>query len=250
METVVLVKQVPSTDIDRIPFDENMEFKTNDMVMNPYCEIALEEALRIRETHGGSVTVVSVGNQKAEDVVRRGIALGADHGILIMADRSDQLRLAKILAGELKQIRFDLILAGDRSIDEDSSIVGPALADMLDIPSITQVTGIKILDSSIQCIRSVEQGTITVEASLPVLCTATRGLNEPRCVLLKGMIKSKKANIEVRKAHGIPGSKTKTLFLKHRPEREPGRIIEGDSASEKAGELVRALTIEAKVIKI
>jgi len=218
VEIVVLLKQVPATESLIGIADDGVSIKTDDIkwVINPYDEFAVEEALQIKEAHGGSVTIISVG-------------MGADKGILInnpAAAGCDGLSTARILAAVLKETPFDLIVAGQRAVDDDNFQVGPATAEFLSIPNISMVIKQEIIDSKIRCHATIDGGTVILEAPLPALFTTQRGLNEPRYASLPGIMKAKKKPIDI-----------KTIA-----------DITGDSAQAKAVELVRILNEEAKVI--
>ena len=257
MNIIVLLKQVPSTESDIIIDETGVSIDVRDIkwVINPYDEFAVEEALRIRETHGGSVTILSAGPQRCAEAIRSAMALGADSGIRIAAENSDGLLTAKILAAFLKTMPFDLIIAGQRAVDDDQYLVGPAVAELLQIPMISMVTKQKITDGRIRCHRSLEGGTAVVEAPLPMLFTTQRGLNEPRYASLPGIIKARKKPLEIKTPEDVgmdasfrknPAAKIAALRLP--PAGKTGKIIQGESASQKAAELVRLLHEEAKVI--
>ena len=260
MEIVVLLKQIPATEsLIRIA-DDGVSIKTDDIkwVVNPYDEFAVEEALRIKEAHGGSVTIVSVGSEKAAEAIRTALAMGADKGILITdpaASGFDALAISRILAAVLKEIPFDLIIAGQRSVDIDNFQVGPATAEFLNIPSISMVIKQEITNSKIKCHKTVEGGTVILEMPLPALFTTQRGLNEPRYASLPGIMKAKKKPIDVKTitdigldVDQIGKPMTKTIAMKPPPERKGGIMIKGDSGQAKAAEIVRVLHEEAKVL--
>jgi len=260
VEIVVLLKQVPATESLITIADDGVSIKTDDVkwVVNPYDEFAVEEALRIRETHGGSVTIVSVGPQKTVEAIRTALAMGADRGILIsdpVVEGVDGLGIARILAAALKQIPFDLIIAGQRAVDDDNYLGGPATAEYLNIPHISMVVRQKITDGKIRCQRTVDGGTVTLAAPLPALLTTQRGLNEPRYVSLPGIMKAKKKPIDIKTLADIGlddaqvgRAKIRIVALKPPPQRKGGQTIQGDSARAKAAELVRVLHEEAKVL--
>jgi electron transfer flavoprotein beta subunit len=203
MDIVVLVKQVPDTEsLVQIAAD-GLSIKKDDIkwVMNPYDELAVEEALRIKEAKGGTVTILSVGGQKAQETIRTALAMGADKGLLIndpAAEGGDALATAKILAAALKNQPFDLIIAGQRAVDEDNYQVGAAVAELLGVPHVSLVVKAELLDGKIRCHRIVEGGTVVVEAPLPALFTTQRGLNDPRYASLPGIMKAKKKPLEVK----------------------------------------------------
>lgn len=257
MEIVVLLKQVPSTESDIAIAEDRVSINQDEIkwVINPYDEFAVEEALRIKESHGGSVIILSVGPERTVDAIRSALALGADSGLLIKAENCDGLQTAKLLAAALKAVPFDLIIAGQRAVDDDQYFTGPAVAELLKIPIISMVTKENIEDRTIRCHRSIEGGTAVLEAPMPMLFTTQRGLNEPRYASLPGIMKAKKKPLDIKTPRDLnidisSGENTsdKILALHLPPARKAGRIIEGDSASEKAAELVRLLNEDAKVL--
>ena len=262
MEVVVLVKQVPDTESLLQVADDGVSIKTDTIkwVMNPYDEFAVEEALRIREAHGGAVTILSVGSKKTVKTVQTALAMGADKAVLIddpLAEGSDALATAKILSAVLKDIPYDLIIAGQRAVDDDNYQVGSAVAELLGIPQISQVIEENILDGKIKCKKVLEGLTEVVEAALPLLFTTQRGLNEPRYVKLPEIMKAKKKPLDVKTLADIgvePGTvgtaanRVKITAMKLPPERDAVKMIDGDSVQAKAASLVKILHEEAKVL--
>ena len=260
MEIIVLLKQVPATESFIGIADDGVSIKTEDIkwVINPYDEFAVEEALRIRSAHGGTVTIISAGPERSVEAIRTALAMGADKGMLIKdpaADKCDGLGIARILAAALKNIKFDLIIAGQRAVDDDNFQVGTAVAEFLSIPNISLVIKEEIADGKIRCCRTVEGGTVVLEAPLPALFTTQKGLNEPRYASLPGIMKAKRKPLDIKSLSdiGIDASeigepRAKVLAMKLPPEREGGRIIKGDSSQSIAAELVNALHKEAKVL--
>jgi electron transfer flavoprotein beta subunit len=260
VEIVVLLKQVPATESFISIAPDGRSIKTDDLkwVINPYDEFAVEEALRIREAQGGSVTILSVGADKTVEAIRTALAMGADRAVLIkdpLADACDGLGLARILAAALKQMPHDLIIAGQRAVDDDNFLVGPAVAEFLAIPNISLVIKEEISDGRIRCHCSVEGGTVVLEAPLPALITTQRGLNEPRYASLPGIMKAKKKPLEIKTladfgltAESLGDPAVRIASLSVPPSRKGGRIIQGATAQEKAAALVKALREEAKVI--
>ena len=260
MEIIVLLKQVPATESFIGIADDGVSIKAEDIkwVINPYDEYAVEEALRIRSAHGGTVTIISAGQERSVEAIRTALAMGADKGILIKdpaAEKCDGLGIARILAAALKNIKFDLIIAGQRAVDDDNFQVGTAVAEFLSIPNISLVIKEEIADGKIRCCRTVEGGTVVLDAPLPALFTTQKGLNEPRYASLPGIMKAKRKPLDIKSFSdiGIDASemgepKAKVLAMKLPPEREGGRIIKGDSSRSIAAELVKVLHEEAKVI--
>ena len=259
MNIFVLLKQVPATESAVEVAEDNTTIKTQDInwVINPYDEFAVEEALRIREASDGTVTILSVGPDKAAEAIRTALAMGADKGILVNDEAAlmcDALGTAQILAAVLKSEPYDLIIAGQRAVDDENFQVGTAVAEYLDIPNISLVIKQEIADGKITCHRTIEGGTVVIETQLPALITTQRGLNEPRYASLPGIMKAKKKPIENKTLAdlGLEGelapAKLEIMTLTPPPERQSGRLIEGDSAQAKAAELARVLQEEAKVI--
>jgi electron transfer flavoprotein beta subunit len=262
MEIVVLVKQVPDTEAMVQIAGDGKSIKTDDIkwIMNPYDEIAVEEALRIKEAQGGAVTILSLGAQKAQETIRTALAMGADKGIHIndpAAQGSDALATAKILAAALKQMPYDLIIAGHRAVDEDNFQVGAAVAELLGIPQISMVIKEELADGKIRCHRVIEGGTVVVEASLPVLFTTQRGLNEPRYASLPGIMKAKKKPLDVKTvadlgldaaAVGQANRKVRINALRYPPQRQAVKMVQGETPAEIAASLVKVLHEEAKLI--
>lgn len=260
MEILVLLKQVPDTESIIMIDADGKSIKTADLkwIINPYDEFAVEEALRIKEAQGGKVTIVSVGTQKAVEAIRTALAMGADEGLLISdpaLEGIDGLGTAQILAAAVKQIPYDLIIAGMRAVDDDNFQVGTAVAELLGIPNVSMVIKEEIADGKIKCQRTIEGGFEVIEASLPALFTTQRGLNEPRYASLPGIMKAKKKPLETKTLADIgldAAAAEQTLVniaaMQPPPERKGGRIIEGETAHEKAAELARLLQEEAKVL--
>jgi electron transfer flavoprotein beta subunit len=260
VEIVVLLKQVPATESFIGIANDGVSIKTDDIkwVINPYDEFAVEEALRIKEAHGGSVSILSVGSEKTVEAIRTALAMGADKGILINVPNGnvyDGLTTAKIISTALKETAFDILIAGQRAVDDDNFQVGPATAEFLKIPHMSMVIKQEIIDNNIRCHRTVEGGTIILESPLPILFTTQRGINEPRYASLPGIMKAKKKPIDMKTLTDIgldPETVgkplTKIVSLKTPTERKRGIMIEGDSAQEKAANMVRILHEEAKVL--
>ncbi len=260
MDILVLLKQVPSTESMIEIAKDGVSIETDDLkwVINPYDELAVEEALRLREAHGGTVTILTMGREKAAEAVRTALAMGADRGVLISdpaLESCDPLSTAKVLAAAAREVPFDLIIAGQRAVDDDAYMVGSAVAEALNIPGITMVIKEEIVENRIKCHQTIDGGVAVVEAPLPVLITTQRGLNEPRYASLPGIMKAKKKPLDSKTLtdlgldpQAFSAPKMKIVALKSPPERKGGRVIEGETPQEKARELVRILHEEAKVV--
>ena len=202
MNIVVCVSQTPdtTTKVAVGPDGKNIDTKGVKFILNPYDEFAVEEGLRRRDA-GGSVTLLCVGGESAKETVRLGLAMGADKAVLIKDEaRADSFSVAGELAAAIRTLNPDLVIVGRQSIDYDSAQIGPMLAELLDLPLVSFVTSLEINGSSVRAERDIEGGKEVVEASLPCVITAQKGLNEPRYPKLPDIMKAKSKPVEERAA--------------------------------------------------
>ncbi|MEC3882833.1 electron transfer flavoprotein subunit beta/FixA family protein [Halobacillus sp. HZG1] len=226
-------------------------------IINPYDEYAVEEAINLRDEHGGEVTVVTIGEEEAEKQLRTALAMGADKAVLINTEddleEGDQFTTVKILEAFFEDKEVDIILGGNVAIDEASGQVGPRLAERLDMACVTTITDIKVDGTTVNIERDVEGDVERVETTLPVLVTCQQGLNEPRYPSLPGIMKAKKKPLEELEIDDLdldeddvePKTKTTEIFLP--PEKEAGKVLEGE-VDDQVKELVSLLKTEAKVL--
>jgi electron transfer flavoprotein beta subunit len=262
MKIAVCIKQVPDTETKvKIASDgRSLDEAGVSWVVSPYDEIAVEEALRIREKQGGEVVVFSVGDDRLSSALRTVLAMGADRAVHLKDgafEGSDALGLSRILAAALKPEGFALILAGKQAVGTDRGQVGPRIAALLGLPHVGVVTGLSWEGERFTAHREIEGAHEIVEGSLPVLITVQKGLNEPRYASLKGILAAKKKEIRVMSAAdlgidpgtvGAAGARTKWERLELPPARSGGKILKGLDAAQAASELVRLLREEAKAI--
>ena len=233
MKTVVCIKAVPSTTNVRLdPVTHTLIRDGKQSVVNPFDSAALEQAIRIREELGGSVTVVSMGIPAAEGLLRDCLSRGADEGVLL-SDRAfagaDTLATSYALGCELKkQEPFSLILCGKMAVDGDTAQIGPEIAGMLGIPCITDVENIlEISEESITVRRRMDGGTSVVSCRLPAVITVAKDICIPRMPSIAGVRRGETGTVRVETAQtlganpgrcGLAGSPTqvKKVFL---PER-------------------------------
>ncbi|MGM7702265.1 electron transfer flavoprotein subunit beta/FixA family protein [Pseudalkalibacillus sp. Hm43] len=227
-----------------------------EFIINPYDEYAVEEAIKLRDEHGGEVTVVTVGEEESDKQLRTALAMGADKAVLIDdedVDYGDQYSTAKILAAYFEDKEVDIILGGNVAIDGASGQVGPRLAELLDMPHVTTITKLEVEGSTVKIERDVEGDLEIIETSLPVLVTAQQGLNEPRYPSLPGIMKAKKKPLEELELDDLDldedevEGKTRTLEVFLPPEKQAGKVLEGE-VDDQVKELVSLLRSEAKVI--
>jgi electron transfer flavoprotein beta subunit len=228
-----------------------------EFIINPYDEYGVEEAIQIRDSQGGEVTVISVGGEEAEKQLRTALAMGADKAVLINIEdeleSGDEYTTARIVAQYLKDKEADLIFAGNVAIDGGSGQVGPRVADLLDIPYVTTITNIQVDGESVSIVSDVEGDSEQIETTLPLLVTAQQGLNEPRYPSLPGIMKAKKKPLEELELDDLDldeddvEAKTKTIEVYLPPKKEAGRVLDGE-LKDQVKELVNLLYSEAKVI--
>ncbi|MFP5111477.1 electron transfer flavoprotein subunit beta/FixA family protein [Bacillaceae bacterium C204] len=254
MNILVLMKQTFDPE-EKIAFqfgtvsEEGVNF-----IINPYDEYAIEEALQLRAIHGGEVTVITVGPERAENGLRTALAVGADKAIMVNSENLnlDEYSTVKILEAVIKNREFDIILAGNVGVDYGGGQIGPRLAEELNIPQVTTITKLEIVGNEALIERDVEGDKEVVLVSLPVLVTAQQGLNEPRYPSLSGIMKAKKKPIERIEIddlniHDILEVKTITTKTFFPPKKGAGRILEGDIEAQ-VSELAVLLHSIAKVI--
>ena len=264
MNIVVCMKQVPDTETKIKMNSEGTGIDTEGIkyVMNPFDEYAVEEALKLKEKFGGTVTIVCMGPKRATEAIRTALAMGADDAIHLndpTFEGADSLTTAKILAKGIKDLKYDLILAGKQAVDFDCSQVFACLAEILDLPYASVVTGLEVAgDLKNATVKRETEGGIAeiIEIKLPAVIAAQKGLNEPRYASLPGIMKAKKKPLkEINLATlgmdandvGEKGSKLKTMNYSLPPERKAGKKIEGEP-KEIVAQLVAWLHAEAKLI--
>jgi electron transfer flavoprotein beta subunit len=204
MEILVCVKRVPDTAENEIEVNsDGTDIERDDLVysVNEWDNYAVEEAIQIKDNVGGSVTVVSVGDEESEEVVRREMAMGADNGILLSDDAfegSDGKGLASLLKAAVEKGKYDLILTGAQA-DDGAAQVGGMLAAMLDLPYASLVNKVEIVDDQkIKVGREIEGGNQEMnEIDLPCVLSIQTGINEPRYVGIRGIRKVASVDIPV-----------------------------------------------------
>jgi electron transfer flavoprotein beta subunit len=249
MKILVALKQVPDTESKIKIADAGCTIDQADLkwITSPNDEYALEEALRLKEAKGAEVTAVSIGGEKAKDILRNALALGADAAVLLRADPAeDPLAIARAIADYAGGKGFDLLFFGHKCYGGDNGCVGPMAAEMLDLPQAHAVTRLDVSETGFRAEREGDAGIEVIEGSLPAVLTAQRGLNEPRYANLKGIMAAKKKPIEEADC-ALPGGAIKISALLLPAPRSEGRRLDGDPAAQ-AASLVALLRDEAKVI--
>jgi electron transfer flavoprotein beta subunit len=256
MKIFVLMKRTFDTEEKIVINNGQIDDSGAEFIINPYDEYAIEEAIVLRDKHDGEVTVVTVGEEEVEKELRTALAMGADKAVLLDSeelDELDQCTTATLLATYLKDQEVDIVIAGNVAVDGGSGQVGPRVAELLGIPQVTTITKLAVQDGVATIVKDVEGDEETIEVSLPVLVTAQQGLNEPRYPSLPGIMKAKKKPLQkldlddLDLDEGDVAAKTTTVEIFLPPEKQAGKVLEGDSTT-KVKELVALLKNEAKVI--
>ena len=248
MKILVTAKRVTDPDM-KIKVKEDgtgIEMASMSFKVNPFDEIAIEEALRIREDKGGEVIVVGIGDDKAQTEIRYGLSMGADRGIHVTADKDlDSDGVARILAKLAEAENPDLILLGKQAIDVDDNQAAQLLAEYLGWGQACFASKVKINDGKALVEREVDGGIEVVEMDLPGVISADLRLNEPRYPALPAIMKAKKKEIKKISPADLEVDTARKVIVKkmsNPPQRAGGRIVEDVDA------LIKALREEARVI--
>ncbi len=251
MKIAVCIKRVPVMEVkfaitaDGSRVDETgLKYDVNDFDL-----WAIEAALQLKEKNGnvGEVVAISLGTDAAQEQIRKALAMGADRGVLLKSDSApaDGLAVARALAAEIKDGGYDLVLMGRIAIDSMQQMTGPMVAELLDLPCVTNVCKLEIANGRGVAERALDGAIEVVEFPLPALLTIDDGLNKERLPSLKGIMAAKKKPLDVKPAQvGAANVTVRSMALP--AERAAGRIL-GDSSAA-VPELVRLLQTEAKVL--
>ena len=248
MKILVPIKRVPdpATTIRVLPDGSGIATDNVKWVINPFDEIAIEEALRIKEKQTGEVVLITIGQTTWQEQLRTGLAMGADRAILVKTDAAlDSLAIAGILAKISEEQKPDLVILGKQAIDDDSNQVPQMLAELLGWPQATFASKVEFADNKCTVVREVDGGLETVAFNLPGVISTDLRLNEPRYASLPGIMKARKKELKEISADSLgvdlaPKLKIKTLAAP--PKRQAGKKVGS------VQELVQVLHTEAKVI--
>jgi len=233
MKVLVPVKRVVDYNVKvRVKPDQTgVDLANVKMAMNPFCEIAVEEAVRLKEKGVATeVVVVSIGPIQAQETIRTALALGADRGLLLQCDSDvEPLEVAKLLKAVVEAEAPDLVIMGKQAIDGDNNAVGQMLAALLDWPQATYASKLVVEGGKAIVTREVDGGLQTLALELPALITADLRLNEPRYASLPNIMKAKKKPIEIKPAadYGVDiAGRLKVLKVTEPPKRSAGVKVE------------------------
>ena len=249
MKILVPIKRVVDYNVKVRPLADNSDVDLNNVKMsvNPFCEIALEEAVRIKESGKATeVIAITVGKTESQEQLRTALALGADRAILVESDTLlEPLALAKTLAKVVNEENPDLIILGKQAIDGDNNQTGQMLASLLDLPQATNASELIIQDGSVAVTREIDGGLQTLKLSVPAIVTTDLRLNEPRYASLPNIMKAKKKELKVISLNdlGVDSSPRTEILKVELPEARAAGVM-----VETVDELVDKLKNEAKVI--
>ena len=250
MKVLVPIKRVVDYNVKiRVKSDNSgVELSNVKMSMNPFDEIAVEEAIKLKEAGTVSeIVVLSIGSQQSQETIRTALAMGADRGILVKTDELvEPLNVAKIIKSVSEEENPDLIILGKQAIDGDNNQTGQMLAAMLDYPQATNASEVKIDGSSVEVTREIDGGLQTLKLNLPAIVTTDLRLNEPRYASLPNIMKAKKKELNILPIGDMgldTNPRTELLSVELPPSREAGIIVETVT------DLVDKLKNEAKVIQ-
>ncbi len=249
MKILVAVKRVIDYNVKvRVKPDESdVDLANVKMAMNPFCEIAVEEAVRLKEQGvADEIVVVSVGPAKAEEQIRQALALGADRGILVSSeDNLTSLQVAKVLQAVTDEEKPDLVILGKQSIDSDNNQTGQMLAALTGMPQGTFASKVGVADGKVSVTREIDGGLQTVRLALPAVVTTDLRLNEPRFAKLPDIMKAKRKPLDKKSLDDLGitlKSGVTTVKVTTPPERKGGGKVSS------VDELVDKLKNEAKVL--
>ena len=249
MKILVPLKRVVDYNVKVRPLADNTNVDLNNVKMsvNPFCEIALEEAVRIKEAgNADEVIAITVGKSDSQEQLRTALALGADRAILVETESLlEPLAIAKVLSKVIEEETPDLIILGKQAIDGDNNQTGQMLGALLDYPQATNASEVTLDDNSVTVTREIDGGLQTLKLKKPAIVTTDLRLNEPRYASLPNIMKAKKKELTIKNISelGIDVSpRTELLSVELPPSRDAGIIVES------VDELVDKLKNEAKVI--
>ncbi len=244
MNIVVLVKQVPDTWAERrlADSDKTLDRASVDAVMNELDEYAVEEALRLKEAHGGEVTVLSMGPARAAETIRKALSMGADKGVHVSDDAlhgSCVIQTAEALAAALGTVEWDLVICGAESTDARQSVMGALLSEKLGVPQLSGARRVTVEGSTVTIERQTETGYDVVAGSVPAVVGVIEKINEPRYPSFKGIMAAKKkpvstltvADLGLDSATvGLANATSEVVSVTPRPPRQAGQVVkdEGD----------------------
>jgi electron transfer flavoprotein beta subunit len=258
LNSVVCIAQVPDTEA-RIKIADGRRIDESGLkfIVSPYDEFALEAAIRLKESKGGDVTVLSFGPDRVQQALRECLARGATKALHVKGETgsADSLGIAKVLAAAIKTIPHDVVFFGKQGVGTDNSLVGPMVAELLGYPQVNVVTHLEVGEGKVTAHREIEGAEEVLETATPAVITAQKGLNEPRYASLKGIMAAKKIPIDAKNVtdlglqeSDIYNQRVTIVSLELPPEKSGGRKIDGADPAAAAKEILKYIREEAKAL--
>jgi electron transfer flavoprotein beta subunit len=257
LNSVVCISHVPDTESRIKVSGSKIDEAGLKFIVSPYDEYALEEAIRLKEKSPGDVTVLTFGPERAQQGLREALARGATKAMHVKGESgdADALGIAKVLAAAIRTIPHDVVFFGKQGVGTDNGLVGPMVAELLGYPQVNVVTHLEVGDGKLTAHREIEGAEEVLEAALPAVVTAQKGLNEPRYSSLKGIMAAKKVAIDVKTTADL-GLEDGDIFkqrvvvvsMELPPEKSGGRKIDGADPAAAAREILKYIKDEVKAI--
>lgn len=258
MNSVVCISHVPDTESRiKVAAGNKIDETGLKFIVSPYDEFALEEAIRLKEKSGGDVTVLTFGPERAQQALREALARGATKAAHVKGESgdADALGIAKVLAAAIRTIPHDVVFFGKQGVGTDNGLVGPMVAELLGYPQVNVVTHLEIGEGKLTAHREIESAEEVLEAPLPAVVTAQKGLNEPRYSSLKGIMAAKKIAIDTKSIadlgldeNDILRQRVVVVSLDLPAEKTGGRKIDGADPQAAAQEIVKYIREQAKAL--
>jgi len=259
LNSVVCISHVPDTE-SRIKIaagGKKIDETGLKFIVSPYDEVALEEAIRLKEAKGGDVTVLTFGPDRAQQALREALARGATKAMHVKGESgdADSLGIAKVLAAAIRSLPHDVVFLGKQGVGTDNALVGPMVAELLGYPQVNVVTHLEVGESTLTAHREIEGAEEVLEAPLPAIVTAQKGLNEPRYASLKGIMAAKKIAIDTKSVADLGldesdvfNKRVTVVSIELPAEKTGGRKIDGSDANAAAQEIIKYIRDEAKAL--
>jgi len=247
MKFVAVIRQVPDGESKLKIQGDRVDLSGATMILDQMDEYAVEEAIRLKEKHGGEAIVVGFGPERTEEAIRTALAMGMDRGVHVVYEGfADPVAVAEALVEVLKEEAPTLVLTGGQQADWDSQALGGTLAEALGVPVVAWTTALELEGETAKAKHDLDEGAEWVRVRLPAVFTTQQGLNEPRYPTLPGIMKAKKK--EIRKVQASLTPKVTLISEEIQEKSRLGKILDGKDPVAAAEELVRLLHEEAKVI--
>jgi electron transfer flavoprotein beta subunit len=242
MNIVVLVKQVPDTEAERKlnPADNTVDRAAIDPVINYIDEFAIEEGLRLKEAHGGEVTILTVGPERATESIRKALSMGADKAVHVTDEAlhgSDSIQTARVIAAALGTVEWDVAIAGSEATDSRMSVVPALVAEALGVAQLSQARKVTVDGSTVTIERVTDTGYESVQGSTPAVISVVEKINDPRYPSFKGIMAAKSKPLQVLALSdlaidagevGLANASTQVVSFENAPPRQAGQVVKDE----------------------